>query len=112
MPYSMQYNFTVEHQRWNNALRLSYIGTNTRKGIYQYNINQPLPDSRPYVDKPRMFPQYPAITYVANGAGHQYHSLTAEVRRHFTNGLAYDFSVGVGSRHRRSRTAPSSGECL
>lgn len=92
MPYSMQYSLTVEHQRWNNALRLSYIGTNTRQGIYQYNVNQPVPDARPYVDKPRLFPQYPAITYVANGAGHQYHSLTAEVRRNFSNGLAYDFS--------------------
>lgn len=92
IPYSMQYSLTIEHQRWSNGFRLSYIGTNTRQGVYQYNINQPLPDARPFVAKPRMFPQYPAITYVTNGAGHQYHSLTAEVKRSFSRGLDYDFS--------------------
>ncbi|MGH9752232.1 MAG: carboxypeptidase-like regulatory domain-containing protein, partial [Blastocatellia bacterium] len=42
-PYSMQYNLTVEHQRWNTGFRISYIGTNTRQGEYQFNINQPVP---------------------------------------------------------------------
>jgi hypothetical protein len=28
-PYSMQYNLTIEHQRWNTGFRASYIGTNT-----------------------------------------------------------------------------------
>lgn len=91
-PYSMQYNFTVEHQRWNTGFRLSYIGTNTRQGEWGYNINQPLPDNRLYVDKPRRFPNYPAITYISNGAGHQYNSLTAEVERRFFRGLSYQFS--------------------
>jgi hypothetical protein len=38
IPYSMQYNFTIEHLVGSNAFRLSYIGTNTRKGEYGYNI--------------------------------------------------------------------------
>src|SRR6185436_278975 len=50
-PYSMQYNFTIEHQRWHTGFRASYIGTNTRQGQWGYNINQPLPDTRLYVDK-------------------------------------------------------------
>lgn len=91
-PYSMQYNFTIEHQRWNTGFRISYIGTNTRQGEWGYNYNQPLPDNRPYVDKPRPFPQYPAFTYVSNGAGHQYNSLTLEAERRFANGLAYQLS--------------------
>ena len=68
-PYSMQYNFTIEHQHWNTAFRASYIGTNTRQGEWGYNYNQPVADNRLYVDKPRPFPQYPAITYVSNGQG-------------------------------------------
>ncbi len=92
VPYSMQYNFTLEHQRWNTGFRASYIGTNTRQGEWQYNINQPLPDNRLYVDKPRMFPRYPAINYRTNGAGHQYHSLTTEAERRFARGLAYQIS--------------------
>ncbi|MGH9837756.1 MAG: carboxypeptidase regulatory-like domain-containing protein [Blastocatellia bacterium] len=91
-PYSMQYNLTVEHQRWNTGFRLSYIGTNTRQGDYQFNINQPVADNRPYVDKPRRFPNYPGINYLTNGAGHQYHSLTVEVERRFLKGLSYQGS--------------------
>jgi hypothetical protein len=91
-PFSMQYNFTVEHQRWQMAFRASYIGTNTRQGEWGYNINQPVADNRPFVDKPRLFPRYPAITYLSNGAGHQYHSMTLEAERRFTSGLAYQVS--------------------
>ncbi|MBI4877086.1 MAG: hypothetical protein HY822_20815, partial [Acidobacteria bacterium] len=40
----------------------------------------------------RMFPRYPDIYYYTNGAGHQYHSLTAEMERHFRKGVSYQFS--------------------
>lgn len=92
MPYSMQYNFTIEHQRWNTGFRATYIGTNTRQGEWGYNINQPLPDTRPFADKPRRFPNYPGITYVTNGAGHQYNSLHLEGERRFLNGFSYQLS--------------------
>jgi hypothetical protein len=91
-PYSMQYNFTIEHQRWNTGFRASYIGTNTRQGEWGYNINQPVPDNLLYVDKPRMFPRYPAITYISNGAGHLYNSLMLEAERRYSRGLAYQVS--------------------
>jgi hypothetical protein len=87
IPYSMQYNFTLEHSQWDTGFRASYIGTNTRQGDWAYNINSPVPDSRPFVDKPRMFPNYPGINYYTNGAGHQYHSFTGEVERRFAQGL-------------------------
>lgn len=91
-PYSMQYNFTIEHQRWATGFRASYIGTNTRQGQWGYNYNQPLPSTTPFVDNARPFPRYPGITYQTNGAGHQYHSLTLEAERRWTNGLAYQAS--------------------
>ncbi len=91
-PYSTQYNLTVEHERWNTGFRISYVGTNTRQGEWSYNINQPVPDERPFWEKPRMFPQYPSISYLTNGAGHQYHSFNLEVERRFRQGLAYQFS--------------------
>jgi hypothetical protein len=92
LPYSEQYNLTVEHQRWNTGFRISYIGTNTRQGDYTFNINQPVPDTRLYGQKPRLFPQYPAISYRTNGAGHQYHALSVEAERRLTKGLAYQAS--------------------
>jgi len=92
VPYSMQYNFTIEHEHWNTGFRLSYIGTDTRQGEWGYNINQPVADGRLYVDKPRLFPNYPSITYISNGAGHNYNSLTASVERRFYQDLSYQFS--------------------
>jgi hypothetical protein len=86
-PYSMQYNFTVERQQWNTGFRFSYIGTAMRKAAYRYNYNSPVPDTRSFISKPRPFPNYPAVWYVTNGAGHQYNGFTAEVTRQFNNGL-------------------------
>jgi hypothetical protein len=88
IPYSMQYSFTVEHARWDTGFRLSYIGTNTRQGDYAYNYNSPVPDDQFFVDKARPFPQYPGITYITNGAGHQFHSFTAEVERRMARGCS------------------------
>jgi hypothetical protein len=86
-PYSMQYNFTIEHQRWNTGFRVSYVGTALRQGEWAYNYNSPVPNAQPYIDKPRPYPNFPDITYVTNGAGHQYNGLTTEVMRHMAGGL-------------------------
>jgi len=91
-PFSMQYNLTVEHQRWNTGFLASYIATNTRQGQWNYNINQPAPDSRLYADKTRRFPNYPGVTFQTNGAGHQYHSMTLQAERHLAGGLYYQVS--------------------
>jgi hypothetical protein len=91
-PYSQQYNLTIERQQWNTGFRISYIGTNTRQGEWGRNINQPLPDTRRYIDKPRLFPKYPGITFIDNGAGHDYQSVTIEMERRYARGVAYQFS--------------------
>ncbi len=92
IPYSFQYNVTIEHQRWDTGFRLSYVGTATRQTDWAYDINSPVPDSRPYVDKPRRFPNYPGISYYTNGAGHQYHGLTASAERNMAKGLYFQSS--------------------
>jgi hypothetical protein len=86
-PYSQQWNLTVERQQWDTGFRVSYIGTNTRQGDWAYNINAPAPDARPFIEKPRLFPQYSSISYYTNGANHQYHGLTAAVERRMKHGL-------------------------
>ena len=92
IPYSMQYNLTVQHQRWNTGFRISYVGTNTRQGDFTMNVNQPFADTQLYVDKPRLFPNYPAVNLRTNGAGHQYHAFTALAERRFMKGLSYQAS--------------------
>ena len=91
-PYSFQYNFTIERQQWNTGFRASYIGTALRRGIYQYDINSPTPNNQLYIDKARLFPNFPDIYYVTNGAGHQYNGLTLEAMRHLANGLYFQSS--------------------
>ena len=59
MPYSHQWNATVEHERWNTGFRVSYVGTLGREMWYTRDVNAPEADGRLYVDKPRPFPQYP-----------------------------------------------------
>jgi hypothetical protein len=89
-PYSMQYSFTIEQQVGATGFRASYVGTNTRKGLYRYNINQPVPDARPFIAKPRLFPDYAEVMYYANGAGHQYNGLTLEAKRPLARGLMFN----------------------
>ncbi|HZT32341.1 MAG TPA: carboxypeptidase-like regulatory domain-containing protein [Bryobacteraceae bacterium] len=91
-PYSMQYNFTIEHQRWNTGFRVSYVGTALREGEWAYDYNSPVPNAVPYIDKPRPYPNYPGITYVTNGAGHQYNGLTVEATRQMASGLYFQAS--------------------
>lgn len=92
IPYSMQYNVTIEHLLKSHAFPISCIGTNTRKGEYRFNINQPLPGPGLYGTKPRLFPAYPAINYQTNGAGHQYNGLRLEAKRRAPTGLIYQLS--------------------
>ncbi|MDQ6675676.1 MAG: carboxypeptidase-like regulatory domain-containing protein [Acidobacteriota bacterium] len=92
IPYSIQYNVTVERQIWDMGVRISYVGTGTRQGEYIYNINQPLPSTVPYVSKTRPYPAFATINYTTNGAGHQYNGLNTEVKRRLAKGLLYDFT--------------------
>ena len=102
MPYSMQYNFTVEHTRWDTGFRASYIGTNTRQGDWGYNYQLASARTRVSLSTSRACsPNIPAINYFTNGAGHQYHSLTLEAERQMAQGILRSKLLGVGARHRR-----------
>ena len=104
IPYSMQYSATIEHQEFGTNFRLTYTGTNTRQGIYRYNINQPIADANLFVDKGRRFPQFPDILYTDNGAGHQYHGLTMEIERRMRKGVHiqayYTWAKDIGDLER------------
>ncbi len=89
LPYSQQWNLTIEHQHWNTGFRLSYVGTNTRQMRYDFNINSPVIDDRLYINKPRRFPRYPGISYFDNGGNHNYHGLSLEAERKLAKGLYF-----------------------
>ena len=89
LPYSHQWNATVEHERWGTGFRVSYVATLGRAMWYTRDVNAPEPDGRLYVEKPRPFPRYPDIIYADNGATHDYHGVTIEAERRFSNGLYF-----------------------
>jgi outer membrane receptor protein involved in Fe transport len=89
MPYSHQWNVTVEHERWGTGFRATYVATLGREMWYTRDANAPPADDRLYINKPRPFPQYPNITYADNGASHDYHGVTFEGERHFSKGLFF-----------------------
>jgi outer membrane receptor protein involved in Fe transport len=97
LPYSHQWNATVEHERWQTGFRLSYVATLGRDMWYTRDINAPQPDERLYVEKPRPFPRYPNINYVDNGATHDYHGVTMEAERRFARGFFFQVAYTVAS---------------
>ncbi len=91
-PYTMEYNFTIEHQRWNTGFRASYAGSGTRQGEWVDNINSPLPSTVPFVNKGRPYPNYPAILYRSNGANSDYNGLILAAQRPMAKGLYFQAS--------------------
>ena len=92
IPYSHQWNATVEHERWNTGFRLSYVATLGREMWYTRDANAPAADGQLYVNKPRPFPQYPDIIYADNGGSHDYHGVTVEAERRFSKGLFFQMA--------------------
>lgn len=94
VPYSMQYSFTIEHERWNTGFHASYIGLGERQDIWAQNVNQRPVDARLYIQKVNeaMYPQYTAITYHSNGIGQEYNSLVVGAKRRFSHGLYYELN--------------------
>jgi carboxypeptidase family protein/TonB-dependent receptor-like protein len=92
LPYTHQFNATVEHEHWNTGFRVSYVATLGRAMWYERDANAPAPDNRLYIEKPRPFPQFPDITYADKGGSHDYHGLTLEAERRFSKGLFFQIA--------------------
>ena len=88
-PYTLQWNFTLEHQFAATAFRTSYLGTRSVNLLYRRNLNQPEPSAAPFNNNRRPFPQFRNITYVENGGNSMYHAWQAEAERKFSKGLYF-----------------------
>jgi len=92
LPYTHQFNVTVEHERWNTGFRASYFATLGRAMWYERDANAPAADGRLYIEKPRPFPQFPDITYADSGGSHDYQAVTVEAERRFSKGLFFQIA--------------------
>ncbi len=99
-PYAQNWSLTLEKQVAAMSMRASYVGTGGRQMPHPFNINQPAPGPGLYIDKPRPFPNLPAITEQRNGASHTSHAFQLEADRRLTGGLmlqtSYTFAKDLG----------------
>jgi hypothetical protein len=88
-PYIQQWNVTAEKEVLRMGVRVSYIGTTSRKLVWAQNINQPLPGTAPFNNNMRRFPAIRDINYRVNGGTSTYNSLHVVAERKNLNGLYY-----------------------
>ena len=88
-PYVQQWNLTLEKQLWDNAFRITYLGTKSTNLVYTRDINQRVipgnDNSRPYA----ALKYTSSIAYRENGGNQIYHGLQLESHRRLKNGLIY-----------------------
>ena len=94
-PYSIQWNFTIEHDLgWNTGLRLTYNGQRQIDLVHSPDINQVRPNTLGYeaVRDQRPYPDFNAVLDRANGPTGKYHAFTTELTKRFSNGLSFQNS--------------------
>jgi hypothetical protein len=88
-PYIQQWNVTLEQEVLDMGVRVSYIGTNSRKLGYVRNINQVVASTTPFNTNRRLFPNLQNISLRENGGVHNYNSLHVVAERKTKTGLYY-----------------------
>jgi hypothetical protein len=86
IPYTQQWNLTVERQVREVGLRVSYVGTRTVNLPYRRNLNLPPPSTIPFSAARRPYPLYNQIIWTDNGGSEFYSGLeVAATKRHGSN---------------------------
>lgn len=94
-PYTIQWNFTIEHELpWNAGLRFTYNGSHTLDLVYSPDLNQVVPNTRGYsaVQATRPFSNFNAVLTRDNGPSAKYHAFTIELSKRFNGGLTFQNS--------------------
>jgi hypothetical protein len=90
IPYSQQWNLTVERQLFNDtAVRVSYIGTRGTKQVWFRELNVPAPSTTPFAQARRPYPKFASIGLQENGSGHLYQALQVQVEHRSRGGLYF-----------------------
>lgn len=110
-PFAIQWHLTVERDLgWDTGLRLSYIGMRFVQQPWAPDLNQPLPSTIPYTQRPltdRPFPYWGRIYSYDAGANGIYNAAQTEVRHRFRSGLSFN-SAWTWAKHLSDNgTAPS-----
>jgi hypothetical protein len=92
-PYSYQWSLSFERDLgWDTGFRLSYIGLRSLQMPWAPDLNQPLPSTVPYAQRPltdRPFPYWSRLYSYDTGANAMYNSLQTEVHHRTRGGLTF-----------------------
>ena len=90
VPYTQQFNLTIEKQLGSTALRLSYVGTRSVHLAYQRNLNEPAPSTTPFSNSRRPYPIFNTINYYDNGGYQSYNGLQAAIAKNYGKNLTFN----------------------
>jgi hypothetical protein len=101
MPYSQQWNLTLERQLGTGtSIRASYIGSHTIGQIYSAPANIPLPGTAPFTQAERPLTQFGQITEYQSGGNASYNALSLQLQHRTTSGIyistSYTWSKDLG----------------
>lgn len=89
----MQWNLSFERDLgFNTGFRLSYVGSHGSNLETMEDLNQVHPNTTGYANQTLPFPLWGVIQSVVNAAESNYHAMTAEVHKRFSNGLQFQSS--------------------
>ena len=89
VPYTQQWNLTIERELGDVGLRVSYVGTRTVNLIYQLNLNQPPPSTTPFSTGRRPYPLYSNIIWSDNGGNEFYNGLEVAATKKYGKNLSF-----------------------
>jgi hypothetical protein len=87
IPYTEQWNITLERQVGSIGLSLAYIGSHSVGLLYPRNLNQPLPSLAKFSGF--LYPGLNTITWVENGGGESYNGLQLAASKTLGNGVTF-----------------------
>ena len=87
LPYTQQWNLTLERQLAGYGLRASYVGSATVDLPYNRNLNEPAPSTTPFTTA--LFPNqlYNSIVYTDTGGTDRYHALELQGQKNYGRSL-------------------------
>jgi len=92
VPYTQQWNLTVERQIASVGLRASYVGSRSVNLIYRRNLNLPAPSTTPFTTSRRPNQRFNQTIFADNGGTDAYHGLELAMQKRYGQNLT--FSTG------------------
>jgi hypothetical protein len=90
VPYSQQFNLTVEHQIGQIGIRVGYVGTRSVNLVYAADIDQPPPSTIPFTPSRYIYPNFYAVNWYDNGGTQQYNALQVSASKTYGKNLIFN----------------------